>query len=441
MASLIKRGGIWTARIHIQGHERWKSLGTSDRQEAEKRAKAFEETLNGTRWLRQQLDALLERAERDLRPDEIPLVLESLGTAMDRLLVRVPDDLREPLGQRLSRSFVSRQETRMAVADAWSRWIESSNRSTESKARTVAGYRGIWNRFEQWAKRRGVEWLHEIGEAEALAYADDLWKDRVSPRTLTAHGRFLRSLWSTLRVQAGLKPENPWATLKPKPKSMETGRRALTPDELRRVIEQANGSLRLLLLVGAMTGARLGDVATMKWRDLDLDRAEWLFTPMKTSRTGKKLALPILEPLLTELRLHRQQAAGDIVFPKEQTHWGRGDLTHRIQEHFQACSIETQEAVAPGQQRKRARILVGYHSLRHSAATLAAKSGVNLGLVQRTLGHSTAAVTIGYTHSDSETARQVLAPLAEILKPRIPIESTSIADIQNATPPPHEAAS
>lgn len=36
-------------------------------------------------------------------------------------------------------------------------------------------------------------------------------------------------------------------------------------------------------------------------------------------------------------------------------------------------------------------------------------------LVQKTLGHSTAGMTAHYTHTDQESARQVLAPLEAIL--------------------------
>jgi hypothetical protein len=62
---------------------------------------------------------------------------------------------------------------------------------------------------------------------------------------------------------------------------------------------------------------------------------------------------------------------------------------------------------------------VGFHSLRHSAATIAAKSGVNLALVQKTLGHSTAGMTAGYTHSDRESSLQVLSPLVQAIAPII----------------------
>ncbi len=300
-----------TARIYVDGRERWKSLGTSDRQQAEKQAKELEESFKGTKWLRQQLDVLLERAERDLRPDEVPLVCDSLGKAIDRLLLRLPDDQREHLGRRLSRNLAGQQHAKVAIADAWQRWLASANRSTESKDRSIAGYRGIWSRFEGWAKRLGIVWIHEIDEASALTYADDLWKELVSPRTFSAHTGFLRSAWSTLRVPAGLGPLNPWAAVRPKVKTAESGRRALTPEEIRRVVHCAEGSLRLLLIAGAMTGARLGDIASMRWSDLNLISGEWSFTPMKTSRTGKRLVLPLLEPLLGELRIELPHGVGN----------------------------------------------------------------------------------------------------------------------------------
>lgn len=38
MACLLKRGGVWTARIYTDGKEVWRSLGTGDRQVAERKA-------------------------------------------------------------------------------------------------------------------------------------------------------------------------------------------------------------------------------------------------------------------------------------------------------------------------------------------------------------------------------------------------------------------
>lgn len=203
--------------------------------------------------------------------------------------------------------------------------------------------------------------------------------------------------------------------MKSKTAPADVGRRDLTPGELRAVIGAATGSLRLLLLAGTLTGARLGDIANMRWADLDLAAGTWSFTPMKTSRTGRKLTLPLLAPLLDELRTAQTEGLWPSVFPAERELWQRSDLTKVVSRHFEACGIATNEAATAGQSRRKARVLVGFHSLRHTAATLAAKSGANLALVRKTLGHSTAGMTAHYTHADTQSVRRVLAPLAEIL--------------------------
>jgi integrase len=365
--------------------------------------------------LRSQLDELLARATHEVRPDEAPLLCESVAAALRRLLELVPADRRDPLALALSRSLVEQQRRKLALADAWPAWLASANRSTAPKESTLRGYAATWRRFADWAARRDLRSFHELDESAVLAYADDLWASHLTPRTFNAHVQFLRSLWGTLRVAAGLGTDNPWAGVKAKAATPDTGRRDLSPAELRAVIGAATGSLRLLLFAGALTGARLGDIANMKWADLDLAAATWSFTPMKTSRTGKRLVLPLLSPLLDELRAAKAEALSPHVFPAERELWQRADLTKVISRHFEACGLVTNEAALAGQARRKARVLVGFHSLRHTAATLAAKSGANLALVQKTLGHSTAGMIAHYTHGDTESARQVLAPLAEIM--------------------------
>lgn len=414
MASLLKRGEIWTARIQVAGKARWRSLRTSDRTVAERKAREIEGAMKGQQWLRQQLDDLLARTEREVRPDEVPLLLASFGLAMARLLALVPADRRDALALSLSRSLVEQQGRKLAVATGWDSWLASANRGSP-KASTVACYRSIWTRFAAWADARGVVWMHELDEAGALAYADALWGRKVSARSYNLHCQFLRSSWNNLRVAAGLTAPNPWLAVKSKAAPPDTGRRALTPDELRAVIGTAVGSLRLLMMAGMLTGARLGDIVNIRWADLDLEAGEWNFCPQKTSRTGRRLKLPLLDPLLGELRAAKAVTLGAHVFPVELELWQRDCLTQRISALFESCGIATHGAAGEGGQRLKVRVLVGFHSLRHSAATVAAKSGASLGLVQAVLGHATAGMTSRYTHGDEESARRVLAPLAEIL--------------------------
>lgn len=192
MACLLKRGGIWTVRVFLEGGERWRSLRTGDRQEAERRAREVEAAINGQRWLRSQLDELLARACNDVKPDEAPLLCESVADALRRLLALVSGDHRDALALKLSRSLVEQQQCKQAIATGWETWLASANRSTLPKERTLRGYRPIWHQFADWAGKRGLLWFHELDEAAALAYADHLWASQVTPRTFTAHVTFLR---------------------------------------------------------------------------------------------------------------------------------------------------------------------------------------------------------------------------------------------------------
>jgi integrase len=417
MACLFRRGGIWTARIFVDGRERWRSLRTRDRREAEQKAHAIEALLKGDRWLRQELDELLSRARREALADEVPLLCETVASALRDLLGQLPADQRDSLAMSFSRRLLEQQQRKLPISDGWGAWLATASRSKLPKERTLEGYHSTWDRFASWAERRGLIWFHELDESGTVAYADHLWSQRITPRTFTAHITHLRSVWNTLRVQAGLTQNNPWTCVKPKTTSCPAGRRDLTPEELRTVISTATGSLRLLLLAGALTGARLGDVVSMRWTDIDLAAGKWSFGPMKTSRTGRRLTLPLLSPLLEELRRAEARKTGPIVFPVEYGLWERHDLTTLLSQHFERCGIVTREATKSDQPRRKARVLVGFHSLRHTVATLAARSGANLALVQKTLGHSSPGMSAHYTHADAESVRNVLEPLAAVLSP------------------------
>lgn len=427
MASLVKRGNRWSVRICENGKERWRSLATTDRQEAVRKARELEAAVKGSQWLRRLLQELLTRAENEVEPSEAPLLCESVADGLRRLLELVPVAQRDALALTLSRRLVESQQSKLDIAAGWEAWLASPNRSTSPKTNTLRSYHSIWDQFASWCKSRPLRWFHELDEAAAIDYGAHLWKQGFTPRTFNAHVQFLRSAWNTLRVQAGLSEANPWGALRTKAANHNTGRRDLTPDEIRAIISRASGALRLLLLAGTLTGARLGDIVSMRWEDLDLITGTWKFIPMKTSRTGKRLETPLLEPLLGALQATQKESLSPWVFPHERSLWARGDINRVISKHFEECGIVTTEPVAKNQQRQKARVVVGFHSLRHSAATLAAKSGVNLALVQKTLGHSTAGMTAHYTHTDQESARQVLAPLAAILNLPVPAKASATA--------------
>ena len=77
----------------------------------------------------------------------------------------------------------------------------------------------------------------------------------------------------------------------------ENKRRGFTLAEVGRVLkrcDEAGGEWRGLVLTGLYTGQRLGDVAGLTWRQVDLDKQQVSFV---TSKTGKCLSFYMAKPL------------------------------------------------------------------------------------------------------------------------------------------------
>ena len=61
------------------------------------------------------------------------------------------------------------------------------------------------------------------------------------------------------------------------------------------MLAAATGELRVLFAVGAYTGLRLGDCATLRWDAVDMAARTLTVTPRKTAR--RRMALPVTIPL------------------------------------------------------------------------------------------------------------------------------------------------
>src|SRR5258706_7150718 len=117
----------------------------------------------------------------------------------------------------------------------------------------MAGYSAIWKRFKSWAEKNGLEYFHELLAEHAEKYSEDLWTSKISPSTFNAHIKFLTGVFALLENQAGL-GENVWRRITRKDKTPDQGRRNLSEDELRNVLERAVGNQRGMFAIGLVNG-------------------------------------------------------------------------------------------------------------------------------------------------------------------------------------------
>lgn len=254
------------------------------------------------------------------------------------------------------------------------------------KPKTREGYRGILNGvvLPRWGKTRvadittsGIEaWVSELSLA-----------GRSASRVRQAHV-VLKGVLDTA-VKARTLAMNPaiGITL---PRLPESGRRHLTGEELERLAAAAEGYSTLVRVLG-YCGIRWGEAVGLTVASLDLDRGRLRVTgsvsdvngvlSRGTTKTGRGREVPLPPFLRDDLRmLVADRRPTDLVFPSPQ---GSGFLRNgnfRRDVFDRAARQAGLDGLTP-------------HELRHTAASLAIRSGANIKVVQAMLGHASATMT------------------------------------------------
>lgn len=185
------------------------------------------------------------------------------------------------------------------------------------------------------------------------------------------------------------------------------------PEQVKQIIESVPQEYRALFSCAALTGARLGELLGLQWKWVDLDcgkmeirQSLWngQLVPPKTPgsvRTlyfGRHLGL-----ILTEQRQRSLRKSGeDFVFSKSDGSPFNPDILRR-------------DVLYPALDRlgiPRSARCAGFHTFRHSAATIVNAQTGNLKLVQKFLGHTNFGTTADvYTHMAAEEDRNAAVAL------------------------------
>ena len=296
------------------------------------------------------------------------------------------------------------------VAEAFDRYMAGPRRpATASKA---YNRRAAWMRFYRWAKGGNVNddgkpippalprlrTLDEVDEQTAAKFVAEM-RGHYAPQTITLTVSELSQLWRGLRMDG-----NPWKEIPPE-RGCGVPRRAFTDDEVRRILDGAAGEMRTLLMVGAYTGLRIGDAATLRWESVSPDMATIALQPHKTMHTsGMTVTIPVHPALRACLGRH---GGTGYVMPAmaAKTPPKRCDAVRR---HLARCGIHTNER----RDGYRIRVAVhGFHSLRATFVTRLADLGMPLAQIQGMVGHVSPRMTMHYYRADAEAARAALERL------------------------------
>jgi len=174
--------------------------------------------------------------------------------------------------------------------------------------------------------------------------------------------------------------------------------RALTREQLRTVLAVVHPRHRLMFRLLAATGLRVSELIALQWRHLRLDGSEPCVRVRRALAKGRveppkskhgKRDVPLSSALVSELRAWRRETEWpgdeDLVFPSlTGTALNPDNLRPRV------LRPAAEEAGAPW---------AGFHTFRHTCASMLFERGFNVKQVQRWLGHHSPSFTLdAYVH-------------------------------------------
>lgn len=185
------------------------------------------------------------------------------------------------------------------------------------------------------------------------------------------------------------------------PKQQKKLHKYLTHDEVRELVNEMPSEYRELVAVLAYTGIRFGEAAALEPGSVDLGRkrlhivravsepnGKLTYGPPKN---GRKRSVPVPKTVVAMLERRLSTAAGDDHVFTTSTGSVLRLSTWRPREFntaIQRLSARRKEDGRPSFPQ------ITPHELRHTAASLAVQAGANVKVVQRMLGHASAAITL-----------------------------------------------
>jgi integrase len=363
----------------LSGRRRNRSTRSTARKEAQRIADHYEEAANKKRTARQARD-VIAALHKEITGEALP-----------------------------SHSF-------REFAESW-----LTRKAPEVAPGTLAFYRGAVLKFTRFLGAKADAELVEITSDDVVSFRNHEAKT-LAPKTVNHDLKCLRMLFRAARRDKAI-TDDPCEFVSVTKKGASVRRRPFTIPELQAVVSAADDEWRSMILFGLYTGQRLGDLASLTWANVDLQRGE---IRLVTRKTDKTLNLPIAAPL----RKHLESVpAGDNpdapLHPRAFAIVSEQGKTGHLSNHF--ADLLAQAGLRKKKtHRKTSEAGVGrgvgsgtgglsFHCIRHTAVSLMKDAGIPEAAVMELVGHDSAQMSAHYTHVGREALEKAAASLPALL--------------------------
>jgi len=358
----------------VNGKRRNRSTKSTNRKEAQKIADAYESATRKRRTAKQVRDVISE-LHREITGEEFPT------------------------------------QTFRAFAEAWldRKQLEVSNATSVSYKKTVS-------KFIAFLLERADADMTEITSDDLLRFRNQEAKG-LTPRTVNQYLKCLRMLFRAAR-QDKVITEDPSEFVSATKRATIKERRPFTIAELQSVMAVADGEWKSMIRFGLYTGQRLGDIARLKWGNVDLRKSEIRLVAQKTN---KALVLPIATPLKQHIESLMAQEGRDApvhpsAFAVVDKQGRSGTLSNQFADLLAKAGLRKKASHKKGASkggRGGVRVTgeLSFHCLRHTAVTMMKEAGAPEAAVMELVGHDSEQMSAHYTHVGQDALKKAAAML------------------------------
>ena len=245
--------------------------------------------------------------------------------------------------------------------------------------------------------------MEALGIPEVRAYKKEKLAEGYAPKTINNHLIIFSRFLSTAREERKLRA----------PK-FSVSRIAIASEEARylsdteikrflsaaRLLEEEGTHWAAMVAVAMNTGLRIGELLALDWKQVNLQARKLSVTASLCRQTGERKT--VKNGQSRDVAINKTAAVALVGLPHRQ---GRVfDVTY------------SQAYVAINRIANAAKLDdVGWHTLRHSFASLLAVEGVPLFTISRLLGHKSMRMTERYAHLNDEKNKDAVAVLAAVM--------------------------
>lgn len=303
---------------------------------------------------------------------------------------------------RLAEKIRSKKEFQLAAGDHGLIDHNAGRRSVVAYAKEVAARMNPKNPVP-----KSIPYLERYAEGIQLGAINERWlegyqdfltsQERIGPSTAA---KYYAAIVQVLRlaVRDRLIPRNPATAVKGLT-APETVREYLTPTELQKLADTKlggvlGGQVKRAFLFAALTGLRISDLRSLTWGNIN---RETLQVAKRQGKTERVVYEPLHESAWAIIDDGEDHDRDDYVFP----------LLHRTK-------TNTNDYLKSWAKRAAVHKAIGWHTARHTFATLSLEGGAEIYTVSKLLGHTRVKTTEVYAKATDRMKKKAVEGLPKI---------------------------